>query len=78
MKSLVKVFDNVSDCVGYLIMNEDGSIEHNHGDLQNNENAANLIYKMIFFSNDHYVDCISCANHRIYVAKRRKESSTIA
>ncbi|CAF1488665.1 unnamed protein product [Rotaria sordida] len=46
MNSLAKVFDNVPDCVGYLIMNEDGSIEHSHGDLQNNENTANLIYKM--------------------------------
>ncbi|CAF4239143.1 unnamed protein product, partial [Rotaria sordida] len=29
-------------------------------------------------SDDQYVYCISCANHRICVAKRRKESSTIA
>jgi hypothetical protein len=47
MSSLAKVFDNVPDCVGYLIMNEDGSVEHSHGDLQNNENAADLIYKMV-------------------------------
>ena len=43
---ITKVFDNVPDCVGYLIMNEDGSVEHSHGDLQNNEQAANLLYKM--------------------------------
>ncbi|CAF0760262.1 unnamed protein product [Rotaria sordida] len=97
MSSLAKVFDNIPDCVGYLIMNEDGSIEHSHGDLQNNENAANLVYKMVLcaskisvhpkermafkrftISDDQYVYCISCANHRIYVAKRRQESSTIA
>ncbi len=45
--SINKVFDNVPDCVGYLIMNEDGSVEHSHGDLQNNEQAANLLYKMV-------------------------------
>lgn len=45
--SVTKVFDNVPDCVGYLIMNEDGSVEHSHGDLQNNEQAANLLYKMV-------------------------------
>ena len=108
-----KVFDNVPDCVGYLIMNEDGSVEHSHGDLQNNEQAANLLYKMvlcaakvsvhptkqlafkrftglpssipqkipnalILVSDDQYVYCIACANHRIYVAKRRQESSALA
>ncbi|CAF1114785.1 unnamed protein product [Rotaria sordida] len=95
--SINKVFDNVPDCVGYLIMNEDGSVEHSHGDLQNNEQAANLIYKMVLcaakvsvhptrqlafkrftVSDDQYVYCIACANHRIYVAKRRQESSTLA
>ena len=45
--SITKVFDNVPDCVGFLIMNEDGSVEHSHGDLQNNEQAANLLYKMV-------------------------------
>ena len=45
--SINKVFDNVPDCVGYLIMSEDGSVEHSHGDLQNNEQAANLLYKMV-------------------------------
>ncbi|CAF0725491.1 unnamed protein product [Adineta steineri] len=97
MSSLVKVFDNVPDCVGYLIMNEEGSIEHSHGDLENNENAANLIYKMVLcaakisvhptekmsfkrftVSDDQYVYCISCASQRIYVAKRRQESSANA
>lgn len=28
-------------------MGEDGSVEHSHGDLQNNEQAANLLYKMV-------------------------------
>ncbi|CAF3326696.1 unnamed protein product [Rotaria socialis] len=97
MTALAKVFDSVPDCVGYLIMSDDGSIEHSHGDLQNNENAANLIYKMVLcaarisvhptkhmafkrftVSDDQYVYCISSANHRIYAAKRRQESSAIA
>lgn len=47
MSNPVRVFDNVPDCVGYLIMDADGSVEHSHGDLQNNENAANLIHKMV-------------------------------
>ncbi|CAF3290924.1 unnamed protein product [Rotaria socialis] len=93
--SINKVFDNVPDRVGYLILNEDGSVEHSHDDLQNNEQAANLIYKMVLcrvkvsvhlikqiafkrftVSDDQYVYCMACANHRIYVAKRRQESST--
>lgn len=115
MNPLAKVFDSVPDCVGYLIMNEDGSIEHSHGDLQNNETAASQIYKMVLcaarisvhptktvafkrftsknikfsvshfnwniivlVSDDQYVYCISCANHRIYVAKRRQEQAAIA
>lgn len=45
--SLNKVFDNVPNRVGYLIMNEDGSVEHSDGELQNNEEVANLIYKMV-------------------------------
>jgi hypothetical protein len=45
--STTKVFDNVPDCVGYLVMNEDGSVAHSHGDLANNEQAANLLYKMV-------------------------------
>jgi len=111
--SINKVFDNVPDCIGYLIMNEDGSVEHSHGDLQNNEQAANLLYKMVLcaakvsvhptkqlafkrftgsinllniiskiflflVSDDQYVYCIACANHRIYVAKRRQESPVVA
>ncbi|UJR33574.1 hypothetical protein I4U23_021012 [Adineta vaga] len=47
MSTSLKVFDNVPDCVGYLVMNADGSVEHSHGDLQNNETVANLIYKMV-------------------------------
>ena len=45
--SINKVFDNVPDCVGYLIMNADGSVEHSHGDLQNNEQVANQLYKIV-------------------------------
>jgi hypothetical protein len=45
--SINKVFDNVPDCVGYVIMNEDGSVEHSHGDLQNNEQDANQLYKIV-------------------------------
>ena len=45
--SITKVFDNVPDCVGFLVMSADGSVEHSHGDLQNNEQAANLLYKMV-------------------------------
>ncbi|CAF4552895.1 unnamed protein product, partial [Rotaria magnacalcarata] len=29
-------------------------------------------------SDDQYLYCMACANHRIYVAKRRQESSTLA
>ena len=47
MSTSTKIFDNVPDCVGYLIMNEDGSIERSHGELENNERIANLIYKMV-------------------------------
>ena len=32
----------------------------------------------VLVSDDQYVYCIACANHRIYVAKRRQESSPIA
>ncbi|CAF0830545.1 unnamed protein product [Adineta ricciae] len=95
--SINKVFDNVPDCVGYLIMNADGSVEHSHGDLQNNEQVANQLYKIVLcaakvsvhptkqlafkrftISDDQYVYCIACANNRIYIAKRRQESSALA
>lgn len=37
-------------------------------------------FPMFFFSvsDDQYVYCIACANNRIYVAKRRQESSALA
>jgi len=32
----------------------------------------------VLVSDDQYVYCIACANRRIYVAKRRQESSALA
>ncbi|CAF0727045.1 unnamed protein product [Adineta ricciae] len=47
MSVSLKVFDDVPDCVGYIVLNADGFVEHSHGDLQNDEAVANLIYKMV-------------------------------
>ena len=47
MSVSLKVFDDVPDCIGYIVMSADGIVEHSHGDLQNDEAVANLIYKMV-------------------------------
>ncbi|CAF1543774.1 unnamed protein product, partial [Didymodactylos carnosus] len=47
MAMTTKMFDSIPDCVGYLVLNEDGTIAHSHGDLENNETSANYIYKMV-------------------------------
>lgn len=42
---------NSTDLIGYLVMTEDGAVLASSGELENDEKASDIFYKMINTSN---------------------------
>ncbi|KAL5004896.1 hypothetical protein ScPMuIL_018352 [Solemya velum] len=79
--------DRIPDSLGYLVLTDDGAVMSSGGELENNEQMANKITKLIYTTCgvispkvpfkrlsviwDDIMYAITVSNHKIFISKRR-------